>query len=139
MSRDKLLSKVLWAAAGFNVVGALVFAFPASSLGRLAGLPGDAPSAYRAFTAFFILLFGAAYAWLARQPQPDRPMVVFGALGKGAAFALIVLLWLAGAASGMGVALGAGDLLFAGLFLWCVRGGRAMATSRRAGGHARVF
>lgn len=138
MSRELLLRRALWAAAGFNVLGALLFAFPRLPLAQLAGLPAEVPGAYRAFVALFILLFGAAYAWLARSAQPDRPMVLFGAIGKTSAFVLAMVLWLAGAFSGVGVLLASGDLGFAAIFFWCVRGGRAMA-SRRGSGHARAF
>jgi hypothetical protein len=43
---------------------------------------------------------------------------------------LIVILWLSGAAGGRGVMIASGDLVLAGVFLWCLRGGRRMATGR---------
>ena len=138
MSRELLLRRALWAVAGFNALGALLFAFPQLPPGRLAGLPAEVPGAYRAFVALFILLFGGAYAWLARSEHPDRPMVLFGAIGKTSAFVLVTLLWLTGAVRGAGVLFASGDLVFAAIFFWCARGGRAMA-SRRGGGHARAF
>ena len=91
-SREWFLRRVLWLAALVNVFGAFLFAFPASAPSRLAGLPPDAPIVYRAMTALFILLFGAAYAWLAAQPAINRPFVAFGAIGKASAFALIAVL-----------------------------------------------
>jgi hypothetical protein len=120
MDRDRLLHRALAVAAVFNLGGAVLFAFPASGLGAVAGLPPDVPVAYRAMTALFILLFGGAYAWLAAQETIDRPFVAFGAIGKASAFLVVLLLWLAGEAAAQSVALISGDLLFAALFAWCL-------------------
>ncbi|REK18906.1 MAG: hypothetical protein DWQ37_03625 [Planctomycetota bacterium] len=122
MNREPLLRTLLWLATVFNTVAAYVFAFPASSLGELAGMPADAPPLYRAATALFVELFGLAYAWLAYHRPLIRPMVAFGALGKASAFVLVAVLWLTGHASPSLVALGTGDLLFAALFAWCLLG-----------------
>ena len=51
-----------------------------------------------------------------------RPLVAFGAIGKASAFALMLVLWLCGAAGPGGVAIFSGDLLLAGLFAWCLAG-----------------
>jgi len=130
MNRETLLRRALRTAAAFNLLGALLFAFPASIFGHIAGLPAEVPGAYRAMTALFVLLFGGAYLWLAQQAVIDRPFVIFGAIGKASAFALICILWLAGAASGVAVMIASGDLVLAALFLWCLRGGRPMASGR---------
>ena len=130
MNREPILRRALWTAAVFNLVGALLFAFPASYFGQFAGLPAEVPAAYRAMTALFVLLFGGAYLWLAQQTTIDRPLVMFGAIGKTSAFILISILWLTGAAGGKAVVIASGDLLLAMLFLWCLRGGRPMASGR---------
>lgn len=130
MNRETVLRRALWTAAVFNLLGALLFAFPASYFGQFAGLPAEVPAAYRALTALFVLLFGGAYLWLARQAVVDRALLTFGAIGKASAFTLIVILWLTGAASGRGVLIASGDLILAALFIWCLRGGRPMATGR---------
>jgi hypothetical protein len=122
MNREALLRRVLWAAALFNLGGAGMFGFPASPVGALAGLPAAVPLPYRAFTALFVLLFGGSYAWLAAHRPLLRPMVAFGAIGKASAFALMLALWLCGAASPGGVAIFGGDLLLAALFAWCLAG-----------------
>src|ERR1044071_1989517 len=95
ISTDRL-RPILWASAAFNVFGAYLLAFPAAPLGQLAGLPLDVPLPYRALAAAFVLEFGAAYAWLAVQPQPNRPLLVLGAAGKAIAFFLIFAIWLSG-------------------------------------------
>jgi hypothetical protein len=130
MNRDTVLRRTLWAAAIFNLLGALLFAFPASYFGQLAGLPPAVPGAYRAMTALFVLLFGGVYLWLAQQAVIDRPLLMFGAIGKASAFLLVCILWLVGAASGVGVLIASGDLVFAVLFVWSVRGARRMASGR---------
>lgn len=116
--RERFLRRVLWVSALFNVVGALLFSFPASAASQLAGLPASVPPLYRGLTGLFIFLFGCAYAWLVKQPAINRPFVAFGAIGKAAAFALVVMLWLAGETSATSVALMSGDLVLAGLLAY---------------------
>jgi hypothetical protein len=127
MSREQVLRPALWTAAFFNLVGTFLFAFPGSRLGQFAGLPPDAPVVYRALTALFVLLFGCAYAWLAMQPTINRPFVAFGAIGKVAAFTIVLLLWLRGAVPVTSVFAIIGDLLLALVFFWCLRDRRRMA------------
>ena len=117
MGTDLLMRRALWASAAFNAGGALLFAFPAS-LGRLAGFPAPAPHLYTAFLAFLVALFGGAYAWLARQPRIDRPLVAFAALGKTGFFVVVFVCWLLGEVPGRGVLAATGDLGFAAVFAW---------------------
>ena len=118
------MRRVLWASAFFNLGGALLFFFPAS-LGRFAGLPAPVPTAYSALLAFFIVLFGGTYAWLAMQPRFDRPLVAFSAIGKAGAFAVVVACWIAGAVEGLAVLAITGDLVFAAIFAWWLLGSAA--------------
>lgn len=120
MNRELLLRRALSAAAVFNVGGAVLFGFPASGLGPVLGLPAEVPLTYRVFVALFVLLFAGAYAWLAAQPAMNRPFVLFGAIGKLAAFAAMLVLCLLGEVPVLSVVVGSGDLLFAGLFVWCL-------------------
>jgi len=119
--RDRLVRGALLVSAVFNLGAALVFAFP-SSLGWLAGLPMPVPRAYTTLLAVFVMLFGVAYAWLARQPIIDRPLVAFSALGKASVFSAILVFWILGDLPGR-AALGAvGDVVFAVIFAgWLVR------------------
>ncbi len=96
MKRDRLMRRALRISVIYNFAAALLFAFPSSSLGRLAGLPPGVPALYRMLLGFFVVLFGGAYAWLARQPELDRPLVGFAAIGKAGAFAIIMALWVVG-------------------------------------------
>jgi hypothetical protein len=127
MSRELVLRPALWTAAFFNLVGTFLFAFPGSRLGQFAGLPIHAPAIYRALVALFILLFGCSYAWLAMQPTINRPLVAFGAIGKAAAFLIVVLLWARGAAPVTSVFAIVGDLVLAVVFFWCLRDRRRMS------------
>jgi hypothetical protein len=118
MTKDTFIRRVLWATAVFNLGGALLFAFPGSRPGQLVGLPAPVPAAYSVLLAFFVLLFGGAYAWLALQPTIDRPLVGFAAIGKTGAFCIALALWLIGEAPARSVLAVSGDLVFAGLFFW---------------------
>jgi hypothetical protein len=117
VSNDPFMRRVLRTTAVFNFGGALLFAFPAS-LGQVAGLPAPAPHVYTAFLAFLVVLFGATYAWLARQPRIDRPLVAFAAAGKAGFFAVVSLCWLFGEVPGRAVLGAGGDLVFALIFVW---------------------
>lgn len=117
---DKVIRRALWATAVFNVGGALLFAFPAS-VGQLAGLPGPVPHVYSAFLAFMVALFAATYAWLARQPRIDRPLVAFAALGKAGFFAVVFVCWLLDEVPVRAAVAASGDLAFAAIFVWWLR------------------
>lgn len=117
MRKDYFMRRALRATAVFNVGGALLFAFP-DSLGKLAGLPGPVPHVYCWFIAFLVLLFGATYAWLARQPTIDRPLVVFSALGKAGFVTIVFLCFLLGEVPVLSVLAASGDLGFAAIFAW---------------------
>jgi hypothetical protein len=125
---DDLLRRALRASVFFNLLGALLFAFP-DSLGRLAGFPAPAPHVYTAFIAAMVVLFAGTYGWLARQPEIDRPLVAFAALGKTSFFAVVTACWLLGEVPGRAVLGASGDLVFAALFAWWLAG-RAAAPAR---------
>jgi hypothetical protein len=127
MNRDAVLRKVLWATVVYNLLGASAFAFPAS-VGQLAGLPVPVPLVYSVMLALFVLLFGAAYAWLALQPTIDRPMVGFAAFGKASVFVAAVVLWATGNASAWLIPGATGDLIFAAVFAWWLRATAAAPT-----------
>lgn len=124
MLTDANFRRILWLSALTNLGGALLFAMPAWPTGQLAGLPAEVPLFYRAFVALFVLIYGGMYAWLAVQPVIHRPMVALAAIGKGSAFALVLLLWLMGAASVMSLALLSADLALAALYLAWLRRSR---------------
>jgi hypothetical protein len=118
MNKDKIIRYALWISVAFNLFGALLFAFPASPLGQFAGLPVPVPVIYSMLLAFFVVLFAGAYAWLARQPTIDRPLVAFSAIGKAGSFVLMLILCLLGEIPGRSVLLASGDLIFACIFAW---------------------
>jgi hypothetical protein len=122
VKRDSLLRRALWVSVVYNLGGALLFAFPSSALGQFAGLPSPVPGIYSALLAFFVALFGGAYAWLAWQPVINRPLVALSAIGKAGVFALIFLFWVFDDASGRGVLAASGDLVLAGIFAWWLLG-----------------
>jgi hypothetical protein len=107
----------LVASAVFNLGAALIFAFP-DSLGQLGGLPTPVPHIYTALLAVFVILFGVAYAWLARQRIIDRPLVGISALGKTAVFTVILVFSIRGDLGGRSALAASGDLVFAAIFAW---------------------
>jgi hypothetical protein len=118
LDRDWLMRRALALSVVYNLGGAFLFAFPSSVPGQLAGLPAAVPGPYRAMLGMFVLLFGGAYAWLAAQPEIDRPLVAFAAIGKTGAFAVVLMFWFAGDIPGRGVLAAIGDLLLAVIFAW---------------------
>ncbi|MBM4267219.1 MAG: hypothetical protein FJ144_11535 [Deltaproteobacteria bacterium] len=120
MNPELVLRRALGLSVVFNVMGALLFAFPDSLPGRLAGLPPDVPGLYRGLVALFVLLFAGSYLWLARSANLDRAFVTFAAIGKTSAFLLILAFWLFGEAPLRGVLAMSGDLAFAAVFAWCL-------------------
>lgn len=118
MNKNKVIRYALWISVAFNLFGALLFAFPASPLGQFAGLPVPVPALYNVMLAYFVVLFAGLYLWLALQPQINRPMVAFAAIGKACAFLVMVILWLLGEVQGRSVIFASGDLIFACIFAW---------------------
>ena len=104
----------------FNLVGALLFAFP-DSLGQLAGLPVPVPRVYGLTIAMLVAVFAGAYLWLSRQPVIDRPLVAMLAIGKAGFFFVVFGCWLAGDLSALALGAAFGDLVFAVIFVnWLV-------------------
>jgi len=122
MERDRIVRIALGVSVFFNLFGAVLFAFPGSPLGEFVGLPETVPVICRGVVAFFVVLFGGAYGWLAMQPVIDRPMVGFAAIGKSGFFFLVLVFVFLGEASGLALGAAGGDLLFAGIFGWWVWG-----------------
>lgn len=120
MSRERVIRVSLWATVAFNALGAAVFV-PVALGYQSELLPIPVTPFFAAQLGFVIVLFGGVYAWLARQPRINRPLLVVGALGKLGFFCLT----LAYAWSGdipMAMAINATpDLIFAGVFLWWAR------------------
>jgi hypothetical protein len=54
------------------------------------------------------------------QPTINRPFVAFGAIGKAAAFVLVVALWLRSVVPAGAVLAMVGDILLALIFAWCL-------------------
>jgi hypothetical protein len=120
------MRRALWTSVPFNLGGALAFGFP-ESFGALVGMPAPAPPVYAASMAFLVALFAGTYAWMARQPRLDRPLVWFVTLGKGGFFLIVLALWMGGHASTLFLTTAAGDMVFAAIFMWWLLGEPAPA------------
>ncbi len=120
-TNENWIRLVLWLAAFFNLVAALLFLFPDSLPGRLAGVPTPVPSIYSGLTAWLILIFGGAYAWMARGPLV-RPLLVLATIGKTGAFVVALAVALRGDIPPRLAALISGDLFLAcGFAVWLRR------------------
>jgi hypothetical protein len=122
MVRDSTLRFSLWLACPFNLFAAAVFALPSSTLAQQVGLPADVPAVYAALVTLFVGMFGIVFGWLAAQPQIDRPLLWLGTIGKFAAFAIAVTLWVMHALAVQGVGAAVGDFAFASIWLAWLRG-----------------
>ena len=124
----KLSAKWLFgAAAGFNAAVGLGLLFARTAAVNALRLdPIEGSNLLLLYlTAGFILLFAYGYARVAADPIAWRPLIPFSAIGKTMAVASMLACWLEGQVAWVVPALGAGDLVFAGLFLVYLRQHRA--------------
>ncbi len=118
---ENSMRMTLWASVLLNAIGAALFAFPSSPLGARRGLPNPTPPLYNTLCALFVALFGAAYVWLVRQPQINRPLVVLAAITKASVFAVFLIFWLRGIVTTLGLLVVFPHLVVAALFAWWLR------------------
>jgi hypothetical protein len=118
MISNQTMRGVLWADVVFNGFAALLLSFP-STLGTLVGLPPSGTVFYPWLLAFFIALFGAAYAWLALQPTFSRPFITLAVFGKCGVFVVALACLLRGDIQFRTFSVTIGDLAFGiFFFLW---------------------
>jgi hypothetical protein len=122
MNRDKTMRRALQLTTAFNFIAALGLAFPATALGQFMGFPTGAPLIYSALASGSVALFGGGYAWLSVQAVIDRPLVVLSTIGKLTAFTSVVGIALLGEMPMRSIVLTSPDLIFAGVFIWWLRG-----------------
>ena len=117
MHVDRVMRGALRAAALVNLLGVVVFGLAA--VGRPSTLlPLAVPPFYAAQLALVIAIFGGAYAWLARQPRIDVPLVVVGAMGKAGFFGLALVYWALGDLPVRAMSSAMPDLVLALVFCW---------------------
>jgi len=121
----------LWASVFFNLFAAALLAFPGSAVAQLLEMPADAPLLYRTISALAIGLFGLAYAWMALQHRPDRPLLAFSAIMKSSVFAAAATLWLMELLSVRLVLVTVVDLVFAVIWFWWLFAAQAHDRDRR--------
>ncbi len=117
MRQDRFIRTVLWVSVAFNICGTMAFVFPAT-VGQLSGFPVPVPRLYSWILALMVLMFGVAYAWLALQPQIDRPLLALGAISKTAVFCVFATCWILGDIPFLGIVGASGDLVLAASFAW---------------------
>jgi hypothetical protein len=127
MIEDRMMRRVLWFSAVFNLSGATIMALPSSAIGQWLNLPRSVPLLYSAYVAFFVVLFAGAYAWIACQRVIDRPLIAVAAVGKAGIFFITLFLWIIGEAAGRGLLAVSGDLTLSVIFVWWLLGRRQAA------------
>ncbi|HET7040308.1 MAG TPA: hypothetical protein VFH97_10515 [Gemmatimonadales bacterium] len=124
----------LWTAALLNLVGIAALLSP-NVVGAMAGgLPQPAPGFYTTQLALVLALFAGAYAWLARRPVIDRPLVVMGMLGRAGFYAVSTAWWRLGELPGRTLLSLSPDLVLAAVFAWWLWGPRQPRHSEIAPG-----
>lgn len=119
---------VLRFGALFNFGAALLVAFP-DTIGAFTGLPATGPFFYRWLLVLFVAVFGAAYAWLAQQPEICRPVVVLAAVVKTGVFIVAMVCWSIGDIPLRSLPPAVCDLIFAAIFVWWLGASRRQALS----------
>lgn len=121
MNRDRVFRTVLVVGALFNFVMATAILFP-DPFGSFAELPRSESRFYSWLLALFIALFGGVYAFLSASAVIHRPLVVLAVIGKTGVFLVALVCLLLGELSPGAFAPAVGDLLFALVFLWWLKG-----------------
>jgi hypothetical protein len=104
-------------AALFNWSVGVLIVFGNATTWKLFGLPPPHETLFVHLFAVLVVAFGAAYFWIGMDPAGKRPLILFSAAGKLTVFATVVVEYFAGNAPLLLVGPGAGDLVFAILFL----------------------
>ena len=125
---ERLVRGSLALSCPFNLVGAWVFANPASPMGQMLGLPASVDPFYAAACALFVVLFGCAYGWLAMQRDLDRPLLWLGVTGKAGFFVLVGMLWMRAVVHERLVIAASADMAFAAFWFWWLMRVRYAAT-----------
>ena len=102
-------------AAVFNFLVGIPMLVAYPLIARLFGLEGP-PTVWFHIAAAIVIIFGYAYACIARDPVKFRPYVMLGAISKMAFVVVIYGHWLNGTAPGPLALLVTMDLIFALLF-----------------------
>lgn len=109
----------------FNLAVALGLAWTGGPLWPLLGMAPPVDTLFLHLFVAVVVLFGAAYFWIARDPAGQGPLIVIGAAGKVLVFVVVGCHWLAGSAPALLLPPAVADLVFAVLFL---RFARQLAT-----------
>ena len=126
--RTRYASRVFAAAGFFNiVVGTSMFLAPLLTT-RLLGIAPPESFLFMDLASWLILVLGVGYCLTALNPERNRDLMLVGAVGKLMVLPLMLAAWRRGQVGLPGVAAGAGDLVFALLFLDVMRRTKAPRT-----------
>ena len=108
---------LFFVAALFNFAVAAAFALPDSPVWHWLGLIRPMQSIIPDLFAMFVALFGVGYFMIGLNPRTNRPLILFGIMGKLSVVAIVAFHYATGRIGIAVPALASGDLIFALLFL----------------------
>lgn len=117
MKQHRLLRYALFATAGMNSFGALLFMPPLQQMRSWFGLPLNVHPLYLWIISAWILLFGCAYFYMALTKKFERTLLAIGAGGKLSFFLLLLGYYFYGEVTLLTVLSGSSDLIFAMIFI----------------------
>jgi hypothetical protein len=118
---SRYASRVFAVAGILNVlVGTAGFVAPQAVVGRL-GMPLPPNPVFLHLAMWLIALLGLGYLLVALHPERNRDLMWVGAIGKAMVLPIMLAGWRRGDIGVPGVVTGAGDLVFAILFLDVIR------------------
>jgi hypothetical protein len=108
-------------AAAFNWLVAVALVLPGDAAWRLVGMARPDETLFVHLFAALVGVFGLAYLWVGFDPSGKRALVLIAVIGKLCVFPIVLAHHLAGSVPMSLVVAGAGDVVFAVLFLAFVR------------------
>ena len=116
------MRRAFLATAAMNMVGALTFAPPVTTIRETFSLPNQAHPFYLWIISIWIFAFGLCYLWLGITGRQERLFVVIAAVGKLSFVALLFGYALAGEIPLLTAFSGLGDLFFGIVFIaWLLK------------------
>ena len=125
MTSTRAISVLYWLVALYDGILGAAFLLAPGEVYRMAGITPPNHWAYVQFPAALLVIFSLMFVAIARNPVPNRNLVIFGILLKVAYCSLAFWYWFADGIPTIWKPFAVIDLITALLFVWCYR---ALAT-----------
>jgi hypothetical protein len=133
MTSTRAISALYWLVALYDGALGAAFLLVPGEIYRMTGVTPPNHWAYVQFPASLLVIFALMFVTIARNPVPNRNLVIYGILLKVAYCALAFWYWFADGIPNLWKPFAVIDLITALLFVWCYR---AIATSTASARHA---